>query len=219
MIESIPFMIRKHWGEYRSFYWFSIVLLFMGIIFGAVLVNSLSLPLKNDLYGFIQQFLSQFGEGTADITPRQIFVESVSQHASYVGLMWVLGLSVAGVPFILILLFLKGVVSGFTIGFLVQQMGSDGFFLAFSSILPQNLIIVPAYIIMAVVSISISFSIIKHLFKQSRKTPVPAVIGKSFVIAGCIFVSLCGAAAIEGYLSPLMMRGVMSWTTSLIITL
>ncbi|MDQ0299534.1 stage II sporulation protein M [Salibacterium salarium] len=218
MIESIPFLIRKHWIEYRSFYWFSIVLLFMGIIFGAVLVNSLSLPLKNDLYGFVQQFLTQFGEGT-DITSKQIFVESLSQHVSYIALMWVLGLSVAGVPFILILLFLKGVVSGFTIGFLVQQMGSDGFFLAFTSILPQNVIIVPAYLIMAVVSISISLSIIKHLFKQSRKTPVPAVIGKSFVIAGCMLICLAGAAAIEGFLSPLMMRNVMDWTLSFVYTL
>ncbi|MFZ4452187.1 stage II sporulation protein M [Salibacterium aidingense] len=211
MIESIPYLARKHWMEYRSIYWFSIVLLFMGIIFGAVLVNSLSLPLKNDLYGFVRQFFTQFREG-ADIAPRHIFMQSLSQHSGYLILMWVLGLSVAGVPFILILLFLKGVVSGFTIGFLVQQMGSDGFFLAFTSILPQNLIIIPAYIIMAVVSISISLSIIKHLFKHSRTSPVPAVIAKSSIIAACLFVSICGAAAIEGYLSPLIIKSVIDWT-------
>ncbi|SFE32099.1 stage II sporulation protein M [Alteribacillus iranensis] len=213
MIESIATLGHKHWNEYRSLYCFTLILLFMGVIFGAVLVNSLSLPLKNDLYGYVEQFLVHFETGT-DITSREIFLQSISHHTTYIGLMWVLGLSVAGVPFILILLFLKGVISGFTIGFLVQQMGSKGFFLAFTSVLPQNLIIVPAYIIMAVISISISLSIIKHLFKQSRYTPVPAVILRSLLIAGTVLVFLTGAAAIEGYLSPVMMRGIISWTFS-----
>ncbi|WP_158735241.1 stage II sporulation protein M [Alteribacillus sp. YIM 98480] len=210
MFQTTSLLIQKHWLEYRSFYWFSLILLFMGVIFGAVLVNSLSLPLKNDLYYYLQQFLTQFESGT-DITARQIFLQSISHHAGYIGLMWVLGLSVAGVPFILILLFLKGVVSGFTIGFLVQQMGSGGFFLAFASILPQNIIVIPAYIIMAVTSIGISLSIIKHLFKQSRSTPVPAVILKSVIISGGILLLLSGAAAIEGFLSPAMMRNVIEW--------
>ncbi|WP_240377642.1 stage II sporulation protein M [Bacillus piscicola] len=210
MLESLSYLVHKHWSEFRSFYWFTLILLFMGVVFGAVLVNSLSLSLKNDLYGYLQQFLSQFGTGT-DITSREIFLQSLSHHTTYIGLMWVLGLSVAGVPFILILLFIKGVVSGFTIGFLVQQMGSKGFFLAFTSVLPQNLLVIPAYMVMSVVSISISLSIIKHLFKQSRHTPVPSVIWRSVVVAGCVLVCLAGAAAIEGFLSPTLMRSVMNW--------
>ncbi|SDH10573.1 stage II sporulation protein M [Alteribacillus persepolensis] len=212
MFQTMSLLIQKHWFEYRSFYWFSLILLFMGIVFGAVMVNSLSLGLKNDLYHYLQQFLTQFQSGT-DITPKHIFLQSISHHAGYVGLMWVLGLSVAGVPFILILLFLKGVVAGFTIGFLVQQMGSSGFFLAFASILPQNIIVIPAYIIMAVTSVGISLSIIKHLFKQTRTTPVPAVILRSLVISGAILLLLGAAAAIEGFLSPVMMKNVLEWTT------
>ena len=54
---------------------------------------------------------------------------------------------------ILILLFIKGMVVGFTVGFLVSQMGWQGFMLAFVSILPQNLIIIPVFIIMAALSV------------------------------------------------------------------
>ncbi|MGY4690197.1 stage II sporulation protein M [Salibacterium sp. K-3] len=210
MIESINEFARRHWLEYRSLYWFSIVLLFMGVIFGAVLVNSLALDLKNDLNGFVSQFFSRFREGT-DISPHHIFMQSLTRHAGYLILMWVLGLSVAGVPFILILLFLKGVVSGFTIGFLVQQMGSGGFFLAFTSILPQNIIIIPSYIIMAVVSISISLSIIKHLFQANRSVHVPRVIAKSSAAAAFLLIGICGAAVVEGYLSPVLIKSMLHW--------
>ncbi|SFP24885.1 stage II sporulation protein M [Salibacterium halotolerans] len=210
MIESLHEYLRRHWLEYRSLYWFSIVLLFMGVMFGAVLVNSLAMDLKNDLNGFVSQFFSQFREG-ADMAPHHIFLQSLSRHAGYLILMWVLGLSVAGVPFILILLFLKGVVSGFTIGFLVQQMGSGGFFLAFSSIFLQNVIIIPSYIIMAVISISISLSMIKHLFQRKKSVHVPRVLLKSAAAAGCLLLGICGAAAVEGYVSPVLIKNVLNW--------
>lgn len=210
MKENIIYILRQHWYECRSFYWFSLVLLFMGVLFGAVLVNSLSLPLKNDLYGFLQSFLVTF-ENSADVTNREIFLRSFTHHGGYIGLMWVLGLSVAGVPFILILLFLKGVVSGFTIGFLVQQMGASGFFLSFASIFPQNLVIIPVYMVMAVVSIVMSLQIIKHLFKQNRTTLVPSAIGKSVVVFALMLICLGIGAFIEGYFTPIFMRGVIQW--------
>lgn len=210
MKENIVSLMRQHWYECRSFYWFSLVLLFIGVIFGAVLVNSLSLSLKNDLYGFLQSFLVTFGE-SADVTKKEIFLQSFIHHGGYIGLMWVLGLSVAGVPFILILLFLKGVVSGFTIGFLVQQMGASGFFLSFASIFPQNIIIIPVYIVMAVVSIVMSLQIIKHLFQQNRTTLIPSAIGKSMIVFALLLCCLGIGALIEGYVTPIFMQGVIEW--------
>lgn len=67
-----------------------------------------------------------------------------------------------GLPIILLLLFLKGMVIGFTIGFFVQQMGWKGFLLSFVSVLPQNLIIIPIFIVVAVISVSFALQLIKN---------------------------------------------------------
>ncbi|MFB5661564.1 stage II sporulation protein M [Alteribacillus sp. HJP-4] len=205
MLHTLSLHVRRHVKEQQSLYWFTFVLLMMGVFFGAVLVNSLPLGIKNDLHRYVQQFLTQFEKGSF-VTSAQIFKQSLSHHAGYIGLMWVLGLSVAGVPFILILLFLKGVVSGFTIGFLVQQMGSKGFFLAVASILPQNIVVIPCYMIMSAVSIGISLSIIKHLFKQNRSSYIPAVLTRSLMAACFVLVMLASASLFEGYISPIFIR-------------
>ena len=48
---------------------------------------------------------------------------------------------------------MKGMVVGFTVGFLVNQMGWNGFLLSFVSVLPQNFIIIPVFIVTATLSV------------------------------------------------------------------
>lgn len=125
-----------HIEDNKAIYLFTIILFLIGIIFGAIVVNSLSLTQKNDLFMYLQQFFGQVSNGHL-AESSAIFSQSFAHYAKYVGLMWILGLSIIGLPVILILLFLKGVVVGFTVGFLVNQMGMTGFFLSFVSVLPQ----------------------------------------------------------------------------------
>ncbi len=49
-------LIAAHLDENRTLYWFTTVLFFIGIIFGAIIVNSLSLTQKHDLYMYLNQF-------------------------------------------------------------------------------------------------------------------------------------------------------------------
>ena len=77
--------------------------------------------------------------------------------------MWILGISIIGLPVIFIMVFLKGIVVGFTVGFLVNQMGINGFFLSFVSVLPQNILLIPAYLIMGTCAIAFSMRLIRQL--------------------------------------------------------
>ena len=122
--------ITKHIEEYSSLYIFHTVLFLMGVIFGAIVVNSLSLTQKEDLFYFINEFFAQVVNGET-VDAKEVFIHSFSYNSKFIGLMWVLGISMIGLPVISILLFLKGMVIGFTIGFLVQQMGWKGFFISF----------------------------------------------------------------------------------------
>ena len=46
-----------------------------------------------------------------------MFRESYFSQLKYIGFIWILGISIIGLPLIFILLFVKGVVVGFTVGF------------------------------------------------------------------------------------------------------
>ncbi|RFU69181.1 stage II sporulation protein M [Bacillus sp. V59.32b] len=200
----------KHITEHSSLYVFIIVLFLMGVIFGAVLVNSLSFTQKEDLFYYLSQFFGQVSQGkiTSD---HEMFLQSLSHNVKYIGFIWILGISVIGLPVILILLFLKGMVVGFTVGFLVNQMGWNGFLLSFVSILPQNVFIVPIFIIIAALSVSLSMKMIRRVFLKQVREPLKPIISRYVFSLAVSIVFLSVAAAIEAYVSPPLMKSVVSF--------
>lgn len=201
--------ISAHLEENRTIYLFTTVLFLMGIIFGAIIVNSLSLTQKHDLYMYLNQFFGQVsGDELADSSA--MFTQSFAHYAKYFGLMWLLGLSIIGLPVILVLLFLKGVVVGFTVGFLVNQMGLSGFLLSFVSIMPQNFILVPAFIVVGTASITFCLKMVRQQFMRKNQLPIfPQFLRYSMLIL-CVGGALAFASAFEAYISPLLMKLVIS---------
>ncbi|MBS4173347.1 stage II sporulation protein M [Bacillus sp. FJAT-49736] len=203
--------IIQHVQEYSSMYAFVIVLFLMGIVFGAVIVNSLSLTQKEDLYYYLNQF---FGVVSNDkvAASSDLFRLSFFHNIKFLGFMWILGISIIGLPLILILLFLKGVVVGFSVGFLVNQMGWGGFLLSFVSVLPQNLFIIPMFIFIAVASVCFSFQLIRKIFVKQTFTFQFMPLFTSYIVSMIIAAgAIAIAAGIEAYVSPSLMKSVVTY--------
>ena len=201
--------VVAHFREHSSIYLFVIVLFLMGVIFGAVVVNSLSISQKEDLFYYLTQFFGQVDNGK--VAPSSdVFVQSLKDNSKSIGLMGLLGISIIGLPIILILLFLKGLVIGFTVGFLVNQMGWNGFLLSFVSILPQNLIVIPLYIVTATVAVTFSLKMIRRQFMKKISEPILPMLGSYvllFIVAGLFLVI---ASLFEAYMSPSFMKAVIN---------
>lgn len=211
-------ILANHFREHSSIYLFIIVLFLMGVIFGAIVVNSLSLSQKEDLYYYLSQFFSQVSNGkVAD--SKDLFIQSFSHNSKFIGLMWLLGISIIGLPVILILLFIKGMVVGFTVGFLVNQMGWDGFLLSFVSVLPQNIIIIPIFIISATLSVSFSFKMIRQQFIKKLGEPILPLFGRYMFLFIIALLFLVIAAGMEAYISPALMKSIINMVESFVIPL
>ncbi|MCZ0754601.1 stage II sporulation protein M [Anoxybacillus sp. J5B_2022] len=199
--------IAMHVREHASVYLFTIVLFLMGVIFGAIVVNSLNLSQKQDLYYYLTQFFGQVAKGEF-ASAYDMFQQSYFHNLQYIGFMWVLGISIIGLPLILVLLFLKGVVVGFTVGFLVNQMGWQGFLLSFVSVMPQNFIVIPAFIVMGTVSVSFSLKMVRNQFMKRMHEPIfPMIMRYAFVMVA-ISALLLISASLEAYVSPMIMKQV-----------
>lgn len=200
-------VVAMHFREHSSIYLFVVVLFLMGVIFGAIIVNSLSFTQKEDLFYYLSQFFGQVSDGkVAD--SKDLFYQSFFHNSKFVGLMWILGVSIIGLPITLILLFMKGMVVGFTVGFLVNQMGWEGFVLSFVSVLPQNLLIIPVFIIGATLSVAFSLKMIRRQFMKKQGQPIMPLLGgyvAAFLVA-LVFIAI--AAAIEAYISPVLMKSI-----------
>ncbi len=199
--------IHMYLKENQSLYVFTIVLFTMGLIFGATIVNSLGLSQKEELLGFLQYFFSNMNQtGIAD--PKLHFLQSFGFYLKTIGIMWVLGLSIIGLPMILLLLFIKGVVVGFTVGFLINQMQWQGLLYAVTGVLPQNMLVVPALIIAGVGGISFSIRLIRTRLLSKRDVILPHFVSYTVLVI-VMFSVLTLAAMFETFITPALMHFVM----------
>ena len=109
-------VVATHFREHSSIYLFVVVLFLMGVIFGAIVVNSLTFSQKEDLAYYLSQFFGEVSNGKVAAS-KDVFAQSLFDNSKFIGMMGILGISIIGLPVILIVLFMKGLVIGFTVGF------------------------------------------------------------------------------------------------------
>jgi stage II sporulation protein M len=191
--------MKQFMKENVSLYVFVSVLFVIGVVFGAVMVNALSLEQKQEMSRHLGSFFQEVNGGM-EIDKGLSFQQSFGMHMKWILLIWLFGLSIIGLPLILILDFLKGVLIGFTVGYLIGQLSWKGMLFAFVSVAPQNLIIIPALLICSVSAIAFSIYMIKNRFIQ-RKGGIYQPFMRYTSITLLMGVLLLGAAVWEGYFS------------------
>src|SRR5699024_8433392 len=105
----------NHVKQHKTIYLFMSILFLTGIVFGAIIVNSMSFIQKQDLYFHLERYFNQLIEGQV-IPTKDIFKKSFFHHIKMLFLLFFLGLSVIGLPIVWVLIFIKGVVVGFSVG-------------------------------------------------------------------------------------------------------
>jgi len=196
--------IHRHVQNQKSLYLFVTVLFMMGVIFGSIIVNTLDPAQKEGLLHYLGHFFQGLKQESI-AEPEVVFQHSLGDRLKTVGLMWILGLSVIGIPVLLIFIFLKGMVIGFTVGFLVNQLSWQGLWFAFVSVIPQNLFVIPALIIVTVSGIHFSTLLVKNRLIHHRGTIYPQFVSFSILVTGMALV-LVFSSLFEAYLSPVMMK-------------
>lgn len=203
--------MRHYMKDHLPLYAFVSVLFVMGVVFGALMVNALSPGQKEEMARHVNSFIQLVHQGN-EIGGKATFWGSFLLHIKWIALIWVLGLSVIGLPFIFVLDFLKGVLVGFSVGYLVGQLSWKGMLFAFVSIAPQNLIVIPALIICSVAACSFSLHLIRNRFMQKKGPLYPAFVQYASTTVS-MGVLLFGVALFEAYLSPHMIQ----WVTPMLV--
>lgn len=196
--------VINHLKEYTTVYIFMIILFLTGIIFGSIIVNSMNFVQKQDLYFYLERYFGQIKDGDT-IDNMTILMHSFFYHAKYLLLLFVLGLSVIGLPVVWVLLFIKGLVVGFSVGFIVNQLGFKGLLLAAISIAPQNFLIIPVYIIAGSLSMIFSLILLRKLFSYKISQSIFQPFGRYVTF----FVFLLAASFLAALLEAFVANGAM----------
>ncbi|WP_339227908.1 stage II sporulation protein M [Oceanobacillus sp. FSL K6-2867] len=199
------FIVWEHIKNHATIYLFMIILFLTGIIFGAVIVNSMGFIQKQDLFFYLERFFGQITEG-ASISKTDILWQSFTYQAKYLLLICILGLSVIGLPIVWVLIFVKGLVIGFSVGFIVNQLGLQGLLLASLSIAPQNILVIPIYIIAGSISMIFSLTLLNRLFSRKNHQLLLQPLARYSMIFVMLLVVSLAAALVEAYVSNQAMQ-------------
>jgi stage II sporulation protein M len=129
-----------------------------------------------------------------------------------IGLLYILGVSVAGMPLVLVALFFRGFVLGFASAFILGALHWQGVALTMVAIVLQNIFIIPAIVIVAGVALGFSWQLIssknRALYAQTSVSQRFAAYTALVLAMG--LVVLVGTA-LEAYAAPFLMHLFSAW--------
>lgn len=205
MFTKIRGIIGSHIAKNQNAYFFLLLAFILGVSAGAFTVNGLSATQRDELSNYFQGFLQLLNNQSMDSS--ELLSVSLLENLKLVSVMWVLGVTIIGIPFIFILMGVKGFITGFSSGFIINAIGMKGILFTLFVLMPKEIIIVPCLIALGVNGINFSLRIIKN---RSSRTALKDGL-KTNLVSYC-FVTLfftCfifAGVLMEVYVTPVFIK-------------
>ncbi|AYD40579.1 stage II sporulation protein M [Clostridium fermenticellae] len=196
-------------------YVISLLCICTGIVLGIYSVRYMGGFEKSDLVNYIKSFSSAIGSGNIDY--KQIFIQTIKNNIPVLIIVWFLGLTMIGVPIILIIDILKGFTIGFTISFIINGMGIRGVWVSLLGVLPQNIIYIPCIIFISVLAMEFSLNMLKDKGGKSWTSNIWLKITSYSVSFALVMIVMVVGFTMESYLTPQILKVVIAGVGSIFV--
>ncbi len=181
------------------------MIFFLGIIaIVAIVFGSLfSVMLNESDKNLVSEYISNFFENIKNNNLNYIMAlknGSISS-LSYILIVWLLGISIIGMPIVLFMYFSKFFVIGFSISSIIKGYGLKGCLLSFTYIFPHQIIYIIAYTMLSIYSIKLSIKLISTIIKKDKIDFKPIINKYLFVLLLSIITGLL-ALLFEVFVTP-----------------
>ncbi|HHV72661.1 MAG TPA: stage II sporulation protein M [Clostridia bacterium] len=205
MLSRLKYGLANHLRDNIGVYFFIVILFIVGVIFGALAVKALNEQQKSELIQYLRIFFNEISRDQS-LPGHEVARQAIFNNLKITLLVWGLGLTVIGIPVILVITFTRGFVLGFTVGFLVYEMAWKGILFSILAVLPHNLISIPTIVIICVTGLSFSLQLIRNkIFKKGSVKMAPQFWSYTFFfsIMGAVLIA---ASLVEAYITPVFIR-------------
>lgn len=190
--------LRRNWLVYLVV----LCVFTLGLASGYAGVQTLPAEQTEQLLRELDYFLQQ--AGMLEIDSAKVVRDVLYYGVILIAAIYLLGLTVIGIPVIMAILFIRGFALGFALEFLAREKSMQGTVLSLAAILPHNILLIPALLLAGAASLSFAWLLVKR-FNNSKIVVWPSFLAYSGVM---ILVTACfaGAGLIEVYLTPLLVK-------------
>ena len=180
-----------------------IVIVLVGIITGSLLVAVLNESDKNLVTEYINTFFNNIKDNKLNYI--DTLKNSLISNISLIIVIWLLGISIIGIPIITFLYFCKSFILGFSLSSIIMHYKIKGCLIAFLYIFPHQVINIIMLTILMTYALSLSFKLISSFFK--KKTIDFKIIMKKYlvILLFSLLISII-SSLLEVFLMPKLIK-------------
>ncbi len=190
--------LKEQFGFHKKIVIFLIGLAIVGVIMGSFFTVLLSDGDKTFVREYMQNFINGVEKGKVDILGNLIHIGI--DNFFFVAAVWLLGISVIGIPIILFLYFAKAFVLGFSISSFLLTYKAKGLLYAFLYIFPHQIVNFALYILLLNYAMILSFKLIRS-FLYKKTIDFKVVMKKYCFVFGFVLLCLFVTSLYEGALA------------------
>ncbi|MFZ5644094.1 MAG: stage II sporulation protein M [Bacillota bacterium] len=173
-----------------------------GLLLGSISANNMDHEKTGALNEYINNFIINAGKTIFD--SERMATNAIKNNIIMLTAIYILGLTIIGMPVILGILFVRGFVIGFAVTFLTRDLSLKGILFTSAAILPHNLLYIPAICLGASSAIMFGVLLWKRNF-NSNITILPRLLQYSVIML--LFSAVAMAAGlVEGYVTPFLTK-------------
>lgn len=203
-------MIKKYTNTIRRIFpnkktnIFVVIILFLGLISGAIFANIIGLNDKALVTDKIKLFIDNIN--TSSIDSILAFKNSISINLIYLIIIFILGMTLIGIIFNIFILFIKSFIIGFTLASFIITYSYKGLILSASYLLLGQLLFIIVLILLTIYSITFSFKLLKVIFKSPNNNELPKYLKNyCLILIFSIIISLL-ASLCEVFIFPSLIK-------------
>lgn len=183
----------------RKFYVFLIGILVLGILFGSILPIFLSADDKKLVSEYLFGFVSDIKNGVNSLF---LLSNGLISNLLFCLIIWLLGISVIGIPIVLFMFFYKCFIIGFSISSIIINYGFKGILFSFVYVFPYQIVSILSFILLTSYSMIFSIKLLLYILKKNDFN-IRSFFRKYLLIFGIssflIFLSVIYEAFINPY--------------------
>ena len=189
----------------KKIIFFLLTLCIIGIISSSILITIISKSEKATIIDYIKNYITSLNK----INIQSMLLESLINELIPILFVWIIGISIIGVPIILFIYFYKMFILGFTISSFILTYNVKGLGIAILYIFPSKIISILVYTLICLYAIKISNNLIYTLF--NKKDTNNKIIKKYLKILMISIIIILFNIIYESTLLPLFLNKIASF--------
>lgn len=198
-----PAKIKDTIAAQKRKYLFLIFLMLLGIGLGAGFVFLLSKSDRQIIASSLEQFFQSVE--TDKLHYFESFLQSLKNQVIPVLLVWLLGISIIGVPFILFFDFLKGFLVGFSFTAILATYRAKGILKAFFYVFPHQILGLLLTIFLCFYALRFAGKLTAVLFFK-KEISLKYAMQRYLGVLGFVLIAFCFLSLMEVFLAPVLLR-------------